>query len=79
MSDYRKQQCERMLAMLGEGHITGVTRKEFATMLGIKKGSHLNSLIKELVVRELAIVKYLPDQHNRRTFYYFPNDLPAQS
>lgn len=79
MSLYRQQQCEKMLAALKEHHMLGMTRKDFAELLGIKKGQHLNKLLLELTTRDLAVVKYLVDNHNRKVFLYFPNDLPQPS
>ncbi len=75
MSDYRKSQCTKMLeALRGAG--LGMTRRDFATLLSIKKGKHLNDLILELTTRDLAIVKRGVDAHNRSLFIYFINENP---
>jgi len=79
MSEYRREQCERMLEALNRSSITGMTRKQFAELLGIKKGQHLNKLLLELTTRDLAIVKRGLDRHNRKVFIYFPNDLPGET
>lgn len=76
MSEYRKSQCEKMLeALKGQG--LGMTRRDFANLLGIKKSQHLNKLILELTTRDLAIVKRGLDKHNRDVFIYFYNDQAA--
>lgn len=70
MSEYRKSQCTLMLeALRGAG--LGMTRKDFATLLGIKKSKHLTGLIDELISRNLAEGKYGIDQHGRKLFIYF--------
>jgi hypothetical protein len=79
MSQYRQQQCTLMLEALGRAGQFGMTRKEFAELLGIKKGTHLNELIKELVVRDLAIVKKAKDIHNRPIFVYFAMPVEEKS
>lgn len=70
MSQYREQQCEKMLAAVKRAGQAGVTRREFAELLNIKKGKHLNDLILELTTRDLVIVKKVKDQHNRELFVY---------
>lgn len=76
MSKYRQEQCELMLEAVNRAGRKGVTRLEFAKLLDIKKGQHLNKLIAELVSRDLVIVKRVKDQHNRKLFVYLPNELP---
>lgn len=71
MSTYRQEQCQKMLEALDGAGRLGMTRLQFAALLNIKKGKHLNNLILELVQRDLATVKRLPDIHNRKTFFYF--------
>jgi len=75
MSQYRQSQCQLMLeALRGAG--LGMTRRDFANLLKIKKGTHLNGLIKELTERDLAIVKRGIDAHNRPVFIYYINENP---
>lgn len=75
MSRYRQQQCETMLAELKRAGRRGVTRAEFAKLLDIKKGTHLNGLIAEIVTRDLAFLKRAKDDHNRDIFVYFPIEM----
>jgi hypothetical protein len=71
MSQYRKEQCQMMLdALRGAG--LGMTRADFAKLLGIKKGTHLNGLIAELLNRNLATATRGLDRHNRSVFIYWP-------
>lgn len=77
MSTYRQEQCQRMLEALDGAGRLGMTRLQFAELLNIKKGKHLNDLIAELVRRDLATVKRLNDIHNRKTFFYFSTTATA--
>jgi len=70
MSEYRKNQCTEMLEATRRAGRAGMSRREYATLLNIKKGKHLNDLISELTTRDLVIVKKVKDQHNRPLFIY---------
>jgi len=70
MSEYRKDQCERMLEAL-KGAGLGMTRLEFAKLLGIKKSNHLVALIDELISRGLAEAHYGVNSHNQKVIIYF--------
>lgn len=50
-------QCDKMLEALRQSGGVGLTRAQFAELLGIKKGPHLTGLINELVTRNLALVE----------------------
>lgn len=54
MSDHREQQCIKLLDALEPTGRVGLTRKDFAAVLGITKSQYLNGLIDELVSRNLA-------------------------
>lgn len=70
MSEFRQQQCQKMLAAVDGAGEFGVTRKEFADLLKIKKSGHLKGLIRELLDRRLAIEVLVKDARNRPTFIY---------
>jgi len=72
MSQYRQEQCEKMLAAVTGAGYAGMSRKQFAELLGIKKGKHLNSLIDELISRNLVHKVNGVDNHNRPLFIYVP-------
>jgi len=59
-----------MLNALERAGVAGMSRKQFAELLGIGKGNHLNSLIDELISRNLAKKKNGRDEHNRKLFLY---------
>lgn len=71
MSEYRFSQCKTMLSALMAAGGAGVTRKQFAEVLGIKKSKHLVNLIDELVARGLAVKQDSTDSHNRAVFRYY--------
>ena len=75
MSQYRQNQCQLMLEAVDRAGVKGVTRAEFAALLGIKKGKHLNGLIAELISRNLAVSRMVKDIHNRNLFIYLKADL----
>jgi len=75
MSEYRKSQCENMLQALERAGFSGMSRKQFAELLGIKKGKHLNGLIDELIARNLARKTDGIDEHNRPLFIYVRADM----
>ena len=75
MSNYRASQCDKMLDAVNSAGRAGVTRLEFAQLLGIKKGQHLNGLIGELLKRDLAFAKKVKNQHNRELYVYLPIGL----
>ena len=70
MSQYRQQQCEKMLAAITGAGYSGMSRRQFAELLNIKKGKHLNGLIDELIARKLARKVDGVDNHNRPLFIY---------
>lgn len=70
MSEYRQSQCQTMLEALERAGVAGMTRKEFADLLRIKKGSHLNGLIDELMTRQLAFKANVKDKNNRPMYLY---------
>lgn len=70
MSSFRQSQCEKMLEALNGAGVNGMSRKQFAELLGIQKGQHLNGLIAELITRNLARKVDGIDQHNRPLFIY---------
>jgi len=76
MSKHRQSQCEAMLAELERAGVNGVSRKQFAKLLDIKKGNHLNGLIAELLERNLAHKVDGIDDNNRPLFIYL---LPSIS
>lgn len=78
MSNYRQEQCEKMLAALNGAGLAGMTRRQFAELLGIKKGHHLNGLINELIGRDLARSTIGVDNHNRSQFVYLAGTLPKR-
>lgn len=70
MSEYRQQQCEKVLqAIVGQGRV--MSRKDIADLLGIKKGRHLNGIIDELLSRMLIGFSYTADEHGRMCYVYF--------
>jgi len=75
MSQYRQEQCQKMLDALERAGFSGMSRKQFAELLGIKKGKHLNSLIDELINRNLAKKTDGIDAHNRPLFVYIRADM----
>jgi len=70
MSLHRQEQCQKMLEALDRAG-AGMTRSEFAELLGIKKSQHLLGLIKELLERDLATVKRGVNRNNRPVFIYY--------
>jgi len=81
VSDYRLAQCNKMLDALRHAGGAGLTRKDFAILLGIKKSTHLVGLIKELVERDMAFVKQEHLSNGLPYFRYFPIEvlnLPPQ-
>lgn len=75
MSQYRQEQCEKMLAAVNGAGFSGMSRKQFAELLDIKKGKHLNGLIAELIDRKLINKFDGIDNHNRPLFVYVRSDM----
>jgi len=73
MSDYRKAQCEKMLHALERAGMSGMSRKQFADLLGIKKSQYLIGLIDELLARGLAIKTEGTNINNKNLFVYIIN------
>lgn len=70
MSKHRQSQCQTMLEALERAGVNGMSRKQFADLLGMNKGNHLNGLINELLTRNLARQTNGVDEHNRPLFIY---------
>lgn len=78
MTDYRKNQCDRLFQyLIGQGQI-GMTRRQAADILGLKKSKHLTGLINELVAAGFAVEKRGSLPNGLPVSIYFPTDLAWQ-